>query len=109
MGVNATFMYAYDIPVSLTNVFLIVAAASISSTVAIAPGALGAQTALASVVLKGVAPSGAISAYTIGQGVITTAWNALFGLTMLARTIGWEATRKLVHRNEKEPVEGPSL
>lgn len=109
MGVNATFMYAYDIPVSLTNVFLIVAAASISSTVAIAPGALGAQTAMATVVLNGVAPASTISAYTIGQGVITTAWNALFGLTMLARTIGWQATRELMHRKEKEPVEDPSL
>ena len=110
MGVNATFMYAYDIPVSVTNVFLIVAAASISSTFAIAPGALGAQTALANVVLKDVAPASAISAYTIGQGVITTAWNALFGLTMLARTIGWDATRELLHRKEKEkPAEETSL
>jgi hypothetical protein len=101
MGVNATFMYAYDIPVSVTNVFLIVAAASISSTVAVAPGAVGAQTALASVVLEGVAPQAAISAYTIGQALITTAWNAVFGLTMLARTIGWEDTRKLIHRKKK--------
>src|SRR4051794_3449544 len=30
MGVNATFMYAFHIPVSITNVFLIVAAASVS-------------------------------------------------------------------------------
>jgi uncharacterized membrane protein YbhN (UPF0104 family) len=102
MGVNATFMYAYDIPVSLQNIFLIVAAASISSTVAIAPGAVGAQTALASVVLKGVAPQSAISAYSIGQALITTAWNAVFGLTMLARTIGWEQTRKLMHRKKKD-------
>ena len=35
MGVNATFMYAFDIPVSVENVFLIVAAASVSSTVAV--------------------------------------------------------------------------
>ena len=102
MGVNATFMYAYDVPVSVQNVFLIVAAASVSSTVAIAPGAVGAQTALASVVLKGVAPQATISAYTIGQSLITTAWNAVFGLTMLARTIGWEDTRKLMHRKKKE-------
>lgn len=101
MGVNATFMYAYDIPVSVQNVFLIVAAASVSSTVAIAPGAVGAQTALASVVLNGVAPQATISAYTIGQSLITTAWNAVFGLTMLARTIGWEDTRKLMHRKKK--------
>ena len=101
MGVNATFMYAYDIPVSVTNVFLIVAAASISSTVAIAPGAVGAQTAMASVVLNGVAPQATISAYTIGQALITTAWNAVFGLTMLARTIGWEQTRQLIHHRRR--------
>lgn len=105
MGVNATFMYAYDIPVSLQNIFLIVAAASISSTVAIAPGAVGTQTALASVVLKGVAPQATISAYSIGQALITTAWNAVFGLTMLARTIGWEQTRKLMHRKKKDDGE----
>ncbi len=101
MGVNATFMYAYHIPVSLQNVFLIVAAASISSTVAIAPGAVGAQTGLASVVLKGVAPQAAITAYTVGQALITTAWNVAFGLTMLSTEIGWTETKKLVHRKKK--------
>lgn len=101
VGVNATFMYAYHIPVSLANVFLIVAAASISSTVAVLPGAVGAQTALASVVLKGVAPEATITAYTVGQGVITTAWNAVFGLTLLAHSIGWKDTRKLMHRKKK--------
>ncbi len=92
IGVNATFMYAYHIPVSLGNVFLIVAASSISSTVAVLPGAVGAQTALASVVLKGVAPQATITAYTVGQGVITTAWNAVFGLVLLAHSIGWKDT-----------------
>ena len=102
MGVNATFMYAFHIPVSLTNVFLIVAAASVSSTVAIAPGAVGAQTALASVVLKGVAPQSAIAAYSIGQQVITTAWNVAFGLTLLATQIGWKQTRSMIHFRKKK-------
>jgi uncharacterized membrane protein YbhN (UPF0104 family) len=101
MGVNATFMYAFHIPVSVENVFLIVAASSISSTVALLPGAVGAQTALASVVLKGVAPQSAISAYTVGQSLITTAWNVAFGLVLLSSTIGVEATRHLVHRRRK--------
>jgi uncharacterized membrane protein YbhN (UPF0104 family) len=102
MGVNATYMHAYGIPVSVQNVFLIVAASSISSTVAIAPGALGAQTALAQVALAGVAPQETITAYTVGQGLITTAWSACFGLTMLARSIGWEQTRKLMHKRKKD-------
>jgi uncharacterized membrane protein YbhN (UPF0104 family) len=102
MGVNATFMYAFHIPVSVRNVFLIVAASSISSTVAILPGAVGAQTGLASVVLHGVASQGAITAYTVGQTVLTTAWNIGFGLVALAHQIGWEDTRKLLHRKRKK-------
>ncbi len=108
MGVNATFMYAYHIPVSVQNVFLIVAASSISSTVAIAPGAVGAQTGLASVVLKGVAPQAAISAYAIGQAIITTAWNVVFGLTLLAGQIGWKQTRSLVHVRKKKAAQADS-
>ena len=102
MGVNATFMYAFDIPVSLTNVFLIVAAASISSTVAVLPGAVGAQTALANIVLAPVASAAAISAYSVGQAVITTAFNIVFGLVLLAREIGWKAVRGMIHVHKKK-------
>jgi uncharacterized membrane protein YbhN (UPF0104 family) len=102
MGVNATFMYAYHIPVSVQNVFLIVAASSISSTVAVLPGAVGAQTGLASVVLRDVASQSTITAYTVGQALITTAWNVAFGLTMLSTQIGWHDTRKLIHRKKKK-------
>ncbi|HXD69159.1 MAG TPA: hypothetical protein VN615_04820, partial [Gaiellales bacterium] len=102
MGVNATFMQAFHVPVSVTNVFLIVAASSISSTVAVLPGAAGAQTALASVVLHGVAPQSVITAYTVGQALITTAWNVAFGLGALAHQIGWAQTRALIHRKRKE-------
>jgi len=103
MGVNATFMYAFNIPVSVQNVFLIVAAASISSTVAVLPGAVGAQTALANVVLAPVASAAAISAYSVGQAVITTAFNIVFGLVLLAREIGWKAVRGMIHvRKQKD-------
>ena len=111
MGVNATFMYAYDIPVSVTNVFLIVAAASISSTVAVAPGAVGAQTALAQVVLAPVASASAITTYTVGQALITTAWNAVFGLTMLAahdRLEGHQGADPLPQEEGRRGGRGPA-
>jgi hypothetical protein len=54
-----------------------------------------------------VASPSAISAYAIGQQVITTAWNVLFGFTLLAREIGWKETRGLVHfRKKKTDGEG---
>jgi uncharacterized membrane protein YbhN (UPF0104 family) len=105
LGINATYMHAYGIPVSLNNIFLIIAAGSISSTFAVLPGAVGAQTALVSVALKGVAPQSTITAYTVSQGLIMTAWSTLFGLSMLAHTIGWQETRKLMHRRKKEEEE----
>jgi len=107
MCVNATFMHAFGVPVSVTNVFLIVAASSISSTIALLPGAVGAQTALASVVLKGTAPTEVISAYTIGQAVITTAFNVAFGSILLAREIGWPATKAMFHRRRKGEKNDP--
>ena len=75
---------------------------SISSTVAVLPGAVGAQTGLASVVLRGVASQEVITAYTVGQALLTTALNVAFGLGALAHQIGWAETRKLVHRRHKE-------
>ncbi|MGN6379984.1 MAG: lysylphosphatidylglycerol synthase domain-containing protein [Gaiellales bacterium] len=105
LGINATYMHAYNIPVSLNNIFLIIAAGSISSTFAVLPGAVGAQTALVSVALKGVAPQSTITAYTVSQGLIMTAWSTVFGLTMLAHTIGWQQTRKLMHRRKKQEEE----
>jgi hypothetical protein len=72
------------------------------------PGTVGAQTGLASVVLKGVAPQAAISAYAIGQAIITTAWNVVFGLTLLAGQIGWQQTRSLVHVRKKKTAQTDS-
>jgi hypothetical protein len=34
-----------------------------------------------------------------------TAWSTLFGLTLLAHTIGWQETRKLMHRKKKQQEE----
>ena len=105
MGVNATFMKAFHIPVSLENVFLIVAASSISSTDRDrtrrgrrADGTRDDRPA-------GVAPPSAISAYAIGQQIITTAWNVTFGFILLAREIGWKQTRGLVHFRKKKATD----
>src|SRR5437763_986354 len=58
-----------------------------------------------SVVILVVAPQSVITAYTVGQALLTTAWNVAFGLGALAHQIGWAETRKLVHRKRKEDGE----
>jgi len=96
MAVIATLMHAYGIPISIRNVLVIVAASSVSSSIALTPGGIGAQTALTSVALAGVAPVSTIAAYAVGQQLIITAWNVLFGAALLIPTIGWEGARALI-------------
>jgi len=105
MGVNATFMYAYGVPVSVRNVFLIVAASSISAAVAVTPGGVGAQTALTAVVLNGVAPPSVLAAYAVGQQLIVAGWNVVFGAALLIPTIGWQGARRIIRTRGRGSVD----
>ena len=97
IAVNVTFMNAFGVPVTVRNVFLIIAANSISTTVAVTPGGVGTQQALASFALRGSVPASVTTAYSLGQQVIITAWNLIFGTALMATTFGWSATKDLAH------------
>jgi uncharacterized membrane protein YbhN (UPF0104 family) len=94
--ITATFMYGMEIPVSLHNVLLIVAANSISSSFAITPGGIGAQQLLASTALRGVAPAARVTAYSLAQQTILMAFNLAFGIVMLASVFGWSQSRRVI-------------
>lgn len=96
MAVTATFMFAYDVPVSPRAVLLIVGANSISSTFTFTPGGVGSQQALTTVALRNYAPASTVTAYSLGQQLILAAWDVALGLLLLWSTIGWRATRDLV-------------
>ena len=51
---------------------------------------------------EGRRPAERDPAYTVGQQVITTAWNVAFGLTLLATEIGWKETRRMIHFRKKK-------
>ena len=109
MGVNATYMYAFGIPVSIRNIFLIIAANSISSTFAVTPGGVGTQQALASVALRDVAPASTVTAYSLAQQLISMAWNITFGLIMMITTFGWSTTKGMIKESRKEAKQKRSL
>lgn len=97
IGVTATLMSAYGVPVSLRSVFLIIGATSIATMLALTPGGIGTQQALSSVALRDVASSATVTAYSLGQQVILTAWNLALAAVALSATIGWRVTRAVVH------------
>jgi uncharacterized membrane protein YbhN (UPF0104 family) len=97
--VTTTFMYGMDIPVSLRNVLVIIAANSISSSFALTPGGIGAQQVLASTALHGVAPAALVTAYSLAQQTTLTAFNLAFGIVMLASVFGWSQSRQMLARS----------
>lgn len=97
MAVIGTLMAAYGLDVSAHSILLMVAVVSLSFLFALTPGGVGTQQALALVALRGTAPSATVAAYAIGQQVILTAWSVALGAVALSATIGWRATRTLVH------------
>jgi len=109
MGVNATYMSAFGIPVTIRNIFLIIAANSISSTFAVTPGGVGTQQALASVALRDVAPASTVTAYSLAQQLISMAWNITFGLIMMISTFGWSTTKGMIQESRKEAQQKRSL
>jgi uncharacterized membrane protein YbhN (UPF0104 family) len=109
IGVNANFMYAFGIPVTLRNVFLIIAANSVSSTFAVTPGGVGTQQAMASFALRDVAPASTVTAYSLAQQMILIAWNITFGLVAMASTFGWSATKDMIGESRRKSKEKRSL
>jgi glycosyltransferase 2 family protein len=98
MGVFATFMRAYGIPVTIGTVLLLMGVSAASSTFAATPGGVGTQQALASVALRDTASSQTIAGYSLGQQVIVGAWDLAVGLVLLWSTIGLAATRDVARR-----------
>jgi uncharacterized membrane protein YbhN (UPF0104 family) len=104
VGVIATFMRAYDVPVSPQSVLLILAVNAVASTFAFTPGGVGTQQALATAALRNSASSSVVAAFSLGQQLILAAWDIALGLLVLWSAIGWTATRALVHRETPAPL-----
>jgi len=104
VAVTATFMRAYDVPVSVQSVLLILAVNAIASTFAFTPGGVGTQQALATAALRNTASSSVVAAYSLGQQLILAAWDIALGLLLLWSAIGWAATRAVVHREAPAPL-----
>ena len=104
VAVTATFMRAYDVPVSVQSVLLILAVNAIASTFAFTPGGVGTQQALATAALRNTASSSVVAAYSLGQQLILAAWDIALGLLLLWSAIGWAATRAVVHRDAPAPL-----
>ena len=96
LGVIAVFLAAYGIPVTFDSVMHVVGSNSIANTVSVTPGGVGVNQAMNVVALQDYASADTATAYSIGQQLVTTAWNMLFAIALVVWVFGWTGGKSLV-------------
>jgi uncharacterized membrane protein YbhN (UPF0104 family) len=96
LGVIAVFLAAYDIPVSFETLMRICGGNSVANVTSVTPGGAGVTQAFNVASLTGVASPTDATAYSVAQQLITTTWNIIFGIVMMAWAFGWAGGRRLV-------------
>ena len=96
LGVIAVFLAAYGIPVTFASIMHVVGSNSIANTVSVTPGGVGVNQAMNVVALQDYADADTATAYSIGQQLVTTAWNMAFAIGLAVWVFGWTGGKALV-------------
>jgi uncharacterized membrane protein YbhN (UPF0104 family) len=96
LGVIAVFLAAYAIPVTFHTVMSVVGGNSIANVTSVTPGGVGVTQAFNVASLANVTSSATATAYSVAQQIVSTAWNILFGIVLMAWAFGWSGGRRLV-------------
>lgn len=108
-------LVAFNIDPSIDLVLTVMAVQSASSLIPFTPQGAGVQQALLVSALSGVVAGGTLAAYSVGQQIAISAFNAIFGLVALAvvfRTTDWRsliAQGKADREAEREAQEAAKL
>jgi uncharacterized membrane protein YbhN (UPF0104 family) len=96
LGVIAVFLAAYSIPVTFDSIMHVVGSNSIANTVSVTPGGVGVNQAMNVVALQDYTNADTATAYSIGQQLVTTAWNMVFAIALAVWVFGWTGGKSLV-------------
>jgi uncharacterized membrane protein YbhN (UPF0104 family) len=102
LGVMCVFLHAYDIPISFHTLMRINGGNSIANMTSVTPGGAGVNQAFNVASLNGVTSAANATAYSVAQQLVTTAWNIIFGIIMVAWAFGWSGGRSLVEQSYGE-------
>ena len=96
LAIIGVFLAAYGIPVSFHTIMRIVAGNSIANVSSATPGGAGVTQAFNVASLKGITSASNATAYSVAQELVTTAWNLLFAIVLMAWAFGWSGGKQLV-------------
>jgi uncharacterized membrane protein YbhN (UPF0104 family) len=96
LAIVGVFLGAYGIPVTFHNIATVTASNSISNSVSATPGGVGVTQAMNSAALSGSTDVSTATAYSIGQQLVTSAWNVVLAVALVSWVFGWAGGKALV-------------
>jgi uncharacterized membrane protein YbhN (UPF0104 family) len=96
LAVIGIFLAAYGIPVTFHTIMSVAGGNSLANVASFTPGAVGITQAVNSASLSDVTDPTTAAAYSLGQQLITTAWNQIFAIVLLIWAFGWTGGKELV-------------
>jgi uncharacterized membrane protein YbhN (UPF0104 family) len=90
------FLAAYGIPVTFHTIMSVVGGNSLANTVSFTPGGVGITQAVNTASLSSVTSADTAAAYSLGQQLITTAWNVAFATVLVVWVFGWTGGKQMI-------------
>ncbi len=96
VGVIIVFLLAYSIPVTFGSVMSVLGSNQLANILSVTPGGVGVNQAFNAYALGSYTSSETATAYSVGQQLVTTAFNILFAVILICVVFGWHGGSKLV-------------
>jgi uncharacterized membrane protein YbhN (UPF0104 family) len=96
VGVIMVFLAAYGIPVSFGSVMSVLGSNQLANILSFTPGGIGVNQAFNAYALDSYTDETTATAYSLGQQLITTAFNVGFAIILICVVFGWSGGSKLV-------------
>ncbi len=96
VGVIAVFLAAYGIPVTFGSIMSVLGSNQLANILSFTPGGIGVNQAFNSFALESYTDTTTATAYSLGQQLITTAFNVGFAILLICVVFGWHGGSTLV-------------
>ena len=90
------FLAAYSIPVTFGSVMSVLGSNQLANLLSFTPGGVGVNQAFNTFALDSYTDATTATAYSVGQQLITTAFNVAFAVVLICVVFGWSGGSKLV-------------
>jgi hypothetical protein len=90
------FLAAYSVPVTFGSVMSVLGSNQLANLLSLTPGGIGVNQAFNAFALESYTDSTTATAYSIGQQLVTTAFNVGFAVVLICIVFGWSGGSALV-------------